>query len=203
MTISSSHLKHVLQFLNQHLKEWMAYMGIRAAFTLVFMLVLTLVMLLGRTVSPAAIPLVGVLWPLAMLGLRLLLRKREWRWMSLFLLGEAKPTPPRRIARCSWLAAALESLAADLPNAGAAIPRQGILRRWRLQQLGIYSLILFPFLAIAVAMAWKMPWPLVLYALLSAGMVSWGFATGGVTPVLILLLVARSFPGQGEGSALE
>lgn len=204
MTRNHSSLQDVLEFLSRHIGEWMAYLGIRAGVVLAAELVLSLMLVVGRTGSSV--------WSLAMflipllffVGARPVLRRKEWRLMSLFLYDTIRAPLPRREMFQSWLHAALDALNRDSKTTLSSTNRTRMMRRWRLERVVLELLALLPFLAVGVALAWHAPWPLLVYVIVSAVVMGWGFAAGSLAPVFILMLTARAFPEAcNENSIIE
>ncbi|MBN1196138.1 MAG: hypothetical protein JXA62_01880 [Candidatus Aminicenantes bacterium] len=204
MTRSDSTLQFVLQFLSRHVGEWMAYLGVRAAVMLAAVLVLSLMLVLGRTVFPVWFIFMFPLPPLLFICARPVLRRKEWRLMSLFLHDTTRAPIPRRGVFQLWLPAALDALARDSGATFSSTDRSRMMRRWRLERMALELLALLPFLGVGVALAWHAPWPLLVYVIVSAMVVGWGFAAGSLAPVFILVLTARAFPEAcGENSIIE
>lgn len=191
-------LKPVLLFLNRHIVELLAYIGIRAFLTFAVISIVSLVLL----IAPGELfPLMALIPPVAFMLFRPLLRRREWRMMSTYLDGAIRPFPAAGKPWRSWWIRAMETLRlhCDQPREAPDLRRR--ILAWRLKRIGVETLVLLPFLAVGIVVAWGTAWPVFLYAVLTALIVGWGFAAGGMAPVFALLLVDQVCP-QREGTSV-
>ena len=200
MRLFLSKLKPVLHFLNHHVGELIGYMGIRAAFTIVVISLVSLVLLIARG---EALPLMVLIPPAFFFLSRPVLRRREWRLMSTYLDGESRPLPTKARPWNSWWIRALEALDANRNRRRENPGLRRLVISWRLERIMWEALILVPFLAVGVAVAWGTARPLFVYAVLTALIAGWGFAAGGIAPVFALLLVERAFPKKEGESILQ
>lgn len=195
-----SKLKPVLLFLNRNILELIGYIGIRAVLTLIVISLVSLVLLAAPW---KLLPLMALIPPVIFISFKPILRRREWRLMSTYLDGEIRPFPAAGTPWRSWWIRAMETLG----ESGDQTLKDSRLRRlvfaWRLRRIGVEALVLAPFLAVGVLVAWGTAWPVFLYAVLTALIVGWGFAAGGMTPVFALLLVDRVCPQRERKSVIQ
>jgi len=193
-------LKPVLLFLNRHIVELLAYIGIRAFLTFAVLSIVSLVLL----IAPGGLfPLMVLIPPVAFMLFRPLLRRREWRMMSTYLDGSIRPFPPAGMPWRSWWIRAMETLRLHCDQSRESPGLRRRILAWRLKRIGVETLVLLPFLAVGVVVAWGTAWPVFLYAVLTALIVGWGFAAGGMAPVFALLLVDQVCPQRDRTSVIK